>query len=54
MKVRAVLLPVKIGFAVKALAITGGSITVSEDVPLPVGVVLGPVSVEETLLVTFV
>ena len=53
-KLRTVLLPVKMGFAVKAFAITGGSITVSEDVPLPVGVVLGPVSVEETLLVTFV
>lgn len=53
-KVRAVLLPVKIGFAVKAFAITGGSITVSAEVPIPVGVVLGPVAVEATLVVTFV
>jgi len=51
---RVVVLPVKIGFAVKDLAITGGSITVSDDVPMPLEVVLGPVSSEETLLLTFV
>src|SRR5260221_4089095 len=51
---RLVVFPVKIGFAVKDLAITGGSITVSDEVPMPPEVVLGPVSVEETLLLTFV
>lgn len=48
------MLPVKIGLAVNALAMTGGSITVSVDVPKPLEVVFGPVSVEETLLLTFV
>jgi len=51
---RVVVLPVKIGFAVKDLAITGGSMTVSEDVPMPLEVVFGPESVDETLLLTFV
>ena len=45
--------PVKMGFAVKDLAITGGSITVSVAVPIPLDVVFGPVAVEETLLLTF-
>ena len=42
-KDRLVELPVKMGFAVKDLAITGGSITVSEDVPIPLEAVFGPV-----------
>ena len=53
-KVRLVELPVKMGFAVKDLAMTGGSMTVSDDVPMPLEVVLGPVSADETLLLTFV
>src|SRR4030095_16143487 len=44
--VSVVVLPVKMGFAVNALLMTGGSITVSEEVPMPLEVVLGPVSVE--------
>jgi hypothetical protein len=46
--------PVNIGFAVNDFAITGGSMTVSVEVPIPVDAVFGPVSVEETLLLTFV
>ena len=53
-KLNVVVLPLKIGFAVKDLAITGGSMTVSVAVPIPVDAVFGPVSVEETLLLTFV
>ena len=33
LKLRVVVLPVKIGFAVKDLLMTGGAITVSEEVP---------------------
>lgn len=54
LKLSVVVLLVKIGFAVNDFAITGGSITVSEDVPIPLEVVFGPESVEETLLLTFV
>jgi hypothetical protein len=51
---KVVVLPVNIGFAVNDFAITGGSMTVSVEVPIPVDAVFGPVSVEETLLLTFV
>jgi hypothetical protein len=47
-------LPVKMGLAANALLITGGSITVREAVPMPLAVVLGPVSVDDTLLLTLV
>lgn len=53
-KVRAVEVPVKIGFAVNALLMIGGSTTVSEEVPIPLEVRLGPLSVDEMLLLTFV
>ena len=53
-KLRLVVFPVKMGFAVKDLAMTGGATTVNDDVPKPLEVVLGPVSVEVTLLLTFV
>jgi hypothetical protein len=50
--VSAVEAPVKMGFAVNDLAMTGGSMTVRVEVPMPVAVVFGPVSVEEILLLT--
>jgi hypothetical protein len=53
-KVSVVVFPVKIGLAVKDLLIEGGPITVREEVPNPVPVVLGPVSVEVIELLTFV
>jgi len=53
-KVRLVGLPVKMGFAVKDLAMTGGAITVSDEVPYPVEVVFGPVSVEVMVPLIFV
>lgn len=49
-----VVLPVKIGFALNDLAITGEATTVNEDVPEPVAVVLGPESVEVMLPLTLV
>lgn len=52
--VSVVVLPVNIGFAVKALLITGGATTVNEDVPYPVGVVLGPVLVDVMFPLMFV
>lgn len=52
-KVSTVEVPVKIGFAVNALLMTGGSTTVREEVPMPLEVRLGPVSVDEMLLLTF-
>jgi hypothetical protein len=53
-KDKVVEVPVRIGLAVKDFAITGGAITVNDDVPYPLDVVFGPVLVEETLLLTFV
>lgn len=52
--VSAVELPVKMGFAVKALLMTGGATTVKEAVPKPVEDVLAPVSVEVIVPLTFV
>ena len=57
LKLRVVVFPVKMGFAVNDLAIIGGSITVRLDWPKPtfaVVLVFGPVSVEEILLLVFV
>jgi len=53
-KVRLVVLPVKMGFAVRDLAMTGGAITVSDEMPYPVEVVFGPVSVEVMVPLIFV
>ena len=52
--VRLVVLPVRMELAPKDLAITGGATTVSEEVPYPVEVVLGPVSVEVMASLIFV
>ena len=54
LKLSVVEVPIKMGFAVKDLLITGGSTTVSVEVPMPLAVVLGPVAGEEILLVMFV
>ena len=54
---KSVVPPVKIGFAVNALLITGGSITVKDACPKPTfGVVLvfGPLSVEVILVLVLV
>jgi len=52
--VNVVELPVKIGFAVNTFWMTGGATTVRDEVPYPLDVVFGPVSVEVMVPLTLV